>query len=457
MKRPEKKIADVKVTEEDIALFALGIEEKDFVLPSERNTYLSDSKARALVEAVRLGKDITGQDFSNINLKGADISGGRFKDCNFSGAIFYETKAQSCDFQGVDFTDAYIEKSSFENSDFTHATIKRVFLRDNDFEKADLDEEAETYLSSFDKILSLIEQGKVDIRVLSKSDLLCVDIRRLDFSHIDTMGIDLSAFALDGINLSGTYIDPKQLLSLQGLQKYYLDIKKLRAKKRKLLEQEILEERETALNMFSLKEAGKNKKRAKLKSIKRPQFKKIEPEEFVSWPRPKEKQKDTEKIKDKKINNKIDVIQVKNEEKTINKTYLQKINLPEKKDEIKTEPVKRTQDDLNKENIKIRVQQNKLEKPKQQVKEETPITKESLSKVQIKQRKQVKQNIESKKEEKPVEKKKTTPSEVSDTSSTDTARVKKQKSAPEQGVQQGAKKIVSQKQNVKPTKFKTKG
>lgn len=269
LKRPEKKYANVKVTDEDMIYFSLGIDREEFILPSQRNTYLSDARAVALVEAVKAGKDLSGQDFSNINLKGADISGGRFVGSKFTKAAFYETKAVNCDFTDADFSDSYIEKTDFTNSSLRGISYKRTFARDNDFTGALVDADAVQFLTTLEKIILLIEQGKIDIRMLSKEDLLCLDIRRLDFTNIDLNDLDLSIFALDGINLCGTYIDPKQLMSQKGLKQYYLDVQKLKEKKRREEALELMQDKQEQLEHFSKKQlADKNNKEIKTSSEK---------------------------------------------------------------------------------------------------------------------------------------------------------------------------------------------
>lgn len=278
LKRPEKKYADVKVTEKDIVYFSLGIDTEDFILPSQRKDYRSDSRALALIEAIKSGKDLSGQDFTGVNLKGADISGGRFKGSNFSKACFYETKAQGCDFTQADFTDASIEKSDLTESVFKGSTFKRTFARDNDFTGAIVDDGAIRFFTALEKIILLIEQGELDIRELSKEDLLCLDIRRLDFTNIDLEGLDLSVFALDGINLSGTYIDPKQLMSRDGLNQYYIDVQKLKDKKRRELALEVLNDKKEQLLSFFKQEVewnGNKKIETAVQNIKKP-LKKID-------------------------------------------------------------------------------------------------------------------------------------------------------------------------------------
>ncbi len=285
LKRPERKTADVKVTDADMIYFSLGQKEGSaFVLPSERKDYRSDERSVRLIEAVRSGKTLSGCDFSGLNLKGADLSGGLFDGCNFKGAVFYKTKAQNADFSNCCFDEAYFEDSDLSGCDFSGATFKRTFFKHNKTEKAFFDEEAEKYLTELEKIIRLIESGELDIRTLSKEDLICLDVRRLDFSKVDLTDIDLSVFALDGINLCGTYIDPKQLMSLSGWNSYCLDVRKTKEKTRERLCRKIMLDREEALEKYRQEQVkNKKKKGAPTKNSRRPLKKEPEREENRAW------------------------------------------------------------------------------------------------------------------------------------------------------------------------------
>lgn len=282
MKRPEKKDVSAKVSEEDMIYFSLGIDRSEFILPSQRLDYHSDARAVQLVRAIRNGKKLTGQDFSGLNLKGADISGAAFDKCSFKGAVFYKTNAETCDFSNCCFDEAYLEDSNFMGCDFTGASFKRVFSKNNNWEKTFLDEEAFQYLSTLEQIIKLIEQGKIDIRSLSKSDLINLDIRRLDFSKIDLEDLDLSMFALDGINLSGTYVDPKQLMSLEGWNSYCLDLRKTKDITRERLCRKVMIEKDEELRRFAELQKKTNEA-VKTKKVKRPEVKQIERTENRAW------------------------------------------------------------------------------------------------------------------------------------------------------------------------------
>lgn len=283
LKRPEKKTADVKVTDADMVYFSLGLgDSREFILPSQRKDYRSDERAVRLVEAIKAGKDMSHLDLSGLNLKGADLSGARFVGCNFKGTVFYKTNAQMCDFADCCFDDAYFEDTDLTGCDFAGATFKRAFFKNNQTEKAIFDEEAEKYLITLEEIIRLIESGKLDIRTLSKDDLLCLDVRRLDFSNIDISDLDLSVFALDGINLCGTNIDPKQLMSLEGWNSYCLDVRKMKEKSRERLCRKMMLENDEKLKAFQKSQIGKNTD-IQTKNPTRPRRKETEREETRAW------------------------------------------------------------------------------------------------------------------------------------------------------------------------------
>lgn len=259
LQRPAMKSISEKVTDEDMIYFSLGVDKKeDFILPSERNSYLNDEKAVALVRAIHNGEKFVGQDFSGLNLKGADLSEGYFKECNFSNAIFYNTKMRFCHLEGADFSGAYLENSDFSDAHLEGASFAHAFVRDTTFTKENMDEETVAYITELEKLIHLIEQGKVDLRTLSKSDLLHLDVRRIDFTNVDLTEIDLSVFALDGVNLMGTYIDPKQVMSREGLAQYYMDLRQMKEKKLIELEKELIKARDEALRELGRKNQENN-------------------------------------------------------------------------------------------------------------------------------------------------------------------------------------------------------
>ena len=274
LERPEMKTQTAKITEEDWAYFSLGIDKTEFILPSERADYKSDPRAVALVEAVKAGKDLSGQDFSGVNLKGADISGAKLQGANLQGAILYKTTANKCDFKGANFDGAYIEYFDGSGSDFRDASFKHVFVRNTNFKKAKIDEKELSKFAAIEQLIHLIESGQLDIRCLSKADLMHLDLRRIDLTNVDLEGVDLSGLILEGVNLCGTYIDPKQLMSLEGLQHYHQFVQKKKEQKLKLETLKVIQAKAKELDVYAAKQKlTKKTPDAPRKKLKRPPLK----------------------------------------------------------------------------------------------------------------------------------------------------------------------------------------
>ena len=72
IKRPQRKEASEKITDEDMIYFSLGIDTREFVLPSQRGDYHTDFRAVQLVENVRRGKRMKKMDFSGSFAKSID-------------------------------------------------------------------------------------------------------------------------------------------------------------------------------------------------------------------------------------------------------------------------------------------------------------------------------------------------------------------------------------------------
>ena len=251
LQRPNMKLADTKVSERDMIYFSLGLSAEDYVLPSERADYRSDARAVRLIQDIRAGKDLSGQDFSGINLKNADISGGRFAGSSFKGAILYKTTACACDFQGCDFTEAYLEQTDLSHSDLTGADFAQTYLRNLTTDGAETDADFDNRLAVLAVLIAGIESGKIDIHCLTRPELMCLDLRRLDMSHVDISGMDLSMFNLEGVNLRGVYINPLQKLSMNQWQKDLALVEKMQEKKLKEETLKTLKARHTELNTYA--------------------------------------------------------------------------------------------------------------------------------------------------------------------------------------------------------------
>ncbi len=285
------KLADTKVSERDMIYFALGLDAEDYVLPSQRNDYRSDERAIRLLQDIKNGKDLSGQNFSGINLKGADISGVDFTGSDFTGAIFYQTKATGCNFTGCNFTEGYFEDTNFSDSILSDCIFTKTYLRHLNLKNVEMDEDLEKRLSAMEFLIHQIETGKIDIHCLSRSELMCLDLRRLDMSKVDVSDLDLSMFVLEGVNLRGVYINPLQKISMDQWQKDLLAVETLKEKKLKEENLKILKEHRKELENYA-------KEQTKIQSIKtkNPERPRIKKDEFEKeqYPVKKEETKPTE-------------------------------------------------------------------------------------------------------------------------------------------------------------------
>lgn len=181
----------------------------------------TDAKARWLMQAIADGKDLSGMDLSGINLKNAVINGAKLKGANLSGALLYNTTIENSDLSDCDLSGAHMEKTSFYNSDLQDLKLDLVFAKELNAEDCLLDEETRKKLTALNLLTEKIMNGEIHLKDLSWSDLLCVDFSKLDLKDIDLTDVDLSCLDLTKLNLKGTYIDPKQLRSLEGLLRYH--------------------------------------------------------------------------------------------------------------------------------------------------------------------------------------------------------------------------------------------
>ena len=274
LQRPSMKLADTKVSEKDMIYFALGLDAEDYILPSQRNDYRTDERAVRLLQDIKNGKNLSGKNFSGINLKGADISGVDFTGSDFTGAIFYQTKATGCNFTGCNFTEAYFEDTDFSDSILSDCIFTKTYLRHLNLENAEIDEDLEKRLSAMEFLIHQIETGKIDIHCLSRSELMCLDLRRLDMSKVDVSDLDLSMFVLEGVNLRGVYINPLQKISMDQWQKDLLAVETLKEKKLKEENLKILKERRKELENYAKEQTDIQP--IKTKNPERPRIKKDE-------------------------------------------------------------------------------------------------------------------------------------------------------------------------------------
>lgn len=271
--RPELKLANVKVSEKEMAYFALGIGMPDFELPSEKKTWKSDAQAVSLLKAIQNGEDVSGQDFSGVNLTKADLSGADLTMVCFKGATFFKTNLSGANLSGADLSESYMEECDLSDADLTDVNWEKAYLRSLKTDGARLDEKVRARLAAQAFLIEQLEKGLIDIRFLTKEDLLHLDLRRIDLSKIDLDGIDLSAFVLEGVNLRGVHIDPKMLMSLEQLHHYHQFIQELDEKQVKLETLKLAKEKRLEMEKYherQQQERAQNTKRVLFKKQERP-------------------------------------------------------------------------------------------------------------------------------------------------------------------------------------------
>ena len=271
--RPELKLANVKVSEKEMAYFSLGIGSPDVQLPSEKMTWRTDARAVSLVRAIQNGEDVQGKDFSGVNLTKADLAGADLRGISFKGSVFLKTNLVGANLTGVDLSEAYLEDCDLSGADLTDVNWEKTYTRNLNIDGAILDEKARARLSAQAFLIEQLEKGLIDIRLLSQEDLHCLDLRRIDLSKIDLEGIDLSAFILEGVNLRGVHIDPKMLMSLEQLHHYHQFIQELNEKEIKLETLKFAKEKHLEMEKYHQKQQDELKQNKKLilkKKQKRP-------------------------------------------------------------------------------------------------------------------------------------------------------------------------------------------
>lgn len=249
--RPELKLANVQVSEKEMAYFSLGIGLPDFELPSERKTWKNDARAVSLIKSIQNGEDVSGQDFSGVNLTKADLSGANLTGVSFKGATFFKTNLSDTDLTGADLSESYMEDCDLSGADLTDVNWEKAYLRSLKTDGAVLDEKARARLTAQAFLIEQLEKGLIDIRFLTKEDLLHLDLRRIDLSKVDLEGIDLSAFVLEGVNLRGVHIDPKMLMSLEQLTHYHQFIQELDEKQIKLETLKLAKEKRAEMEKYN--------------------------------------------------------------------------------------------------------------------------------------------------------------------------------------------------------------
>ncbi len=281
LKRPEKKIGATPLTEEDKYNFLPYISDDSDVLPSEADTYKSDPLALKLIDDLKAGKSVAGQDFAGVNLKGADLSGLNLDGVNLSKANLTQVNFSKASLKKADLSYAYMDETNLDGADVTDAVLKGVVYKNCSAEGMTIDADNQKYLDTLTWLIEQIELGKIKLPELPPSDLLFLDLRMMDLSAVDVSEIDLSAFVLDGVNLSGTYIDKRHIAGserLFALKEKQQQIVEMSEKKQEALLSKIVAERSEKAGEFGKVEAGKKQKTyAHANKLKRPAKKEKQP------------------------------------------------------------------------------------------------------------------------------------------------------------------------------------
>lgn len=217
LKRPAKKIGATPLTEEDKYNFLPYVSDTAHVLPSEAETYKTDPQALMLIKALREGKNVAGQDFTGVNLKGADLSGFNLDGIILSKANLTQTNFSKASLKQADLSYAYMENTNLDGADVTDARFKGVVCKNCSMNETTMDADNQKYLETLAWLIDQIEQGKIKLPELPPDQLHYIDLRMLDLTHVDVTDIDLSAFVLDGVNLTGTYIDKRHIAGSERL------------------------------------------------------------------------------------------------------------------------------------------------------------------------------------------------------------------------------------------------
>ena len=233
MLRPALKEPLAPLRDEE-AFFRLPLpgvsKDDDALLPSQADTWLSDENAVAFMNAFKKGEDVSGWDLHGLNLKGANLKGGSLKGVNLSHANLTGANLSGADLTGADLSFAYLEAADLSGADLTDADVHGAFVRQTNLTDAVMDEKDRKYLEFAGWLVEEIENGRIDIRNIPKEELRFLDIRLLDLSKVNFNEMDLDAFVLQGVNLTGVRIDKKQMMSLAQLLYSNKYIAKLRKK-----------------------------------------------------------------------------------------------------------------------------------------------------------------------------------------------------------------------------------
>ena len=277
LKRPEMKFNATPLKEEDKYNFLPYIDRNAGILPSEQNTWKTDEKAVAFMNALKSGETLYGTDWSGINLKGADLSGANLSGVKLSKANLMNANLSGAILEWTDLSYAYLENTDFSDAYMQNTVMKGVFCKNCKLDGADIDEETKKYLQAVEWFLDQIEKGKIKLDEIPLDQLNYLDLRTIDLSKVEVPeDIDLSALVLTGINLAGVYVSRGHLLNMAMMEKQKKRAKLISMRSQKELDlmlEKIKQERQEKAKAFGEKEKAKEQKVRKDALKKRPPLK----------------------------------------------------------------------------------------------------------------------------------------------------------------------------------------
>lgn len=208
-----KRKIDQNIIQAFLELYAkncLETTEEDF-------DWRSDPKAVELLESIACGEDLRGRDFSGVNLKNAVIKNTSLKGVNLTGALLYNTVIENTDLSDANLSAAHLENVYVANSDLTGIEIPLIYVHNLHMKTTEIEDHTKKKLKALSALTKRLKNGEISLKDLSWTDLLSVDLSQIDLTDINLEDVDLSCISLEKVNLKGTYIDPKQMRSLQGL------------------------------------------------------------------------------------------------------------------------------------------------------------------------------------------------------------------------------------------------
>ena len=276
LKRPKKKTETAPLTEADRCGFFPYIPE-DYALPSQSNSWKTDERAVALIEALNAGEDLRDTDWTGVNLKGADLSGKDLYGIRLAKAILTGVNFHGTNLECADLSYAYMEDTDLSEACLKDVNFKGVSFRNCRLDDADIDEKSLAYLHSIEFFIEQIESGKIDLKEIPQDQLNYLDLRMIDLTKVNIQDVDLSALVLDGVNLSGVRVDKRHLLNMALMAK--IENRTLIAEKKSkqaldAMLQKISFERKEKLLRYSMEEKKKKQEVAAYSNtLKRPKLK----------------------------------------------------------------------------------------------------------------------------------------------------------------------------------------